>query len=196
MFRLGEPGAEREVRLGPVALTRRPVTCAEYAAFVANTGRDVPAQLRPRLEGVVLRQHPVVHVTHADAEAYSTWAGGRLPTGDEWEAAARGPQAKTYPWGDSFDETRCNAAESGWGGTTPVDAYPEGVSWCGAEDLVGNVWEWVSDPPDPDGWRRVRGGCHLDTGWGMRASRALAADPNRATATTGFRIAYPGGGVT
>ena len=96
----------------------------------------------------------------------------------------------------SSTKTRCNSAESGWGGTTPVDAHPEGASWCGAEDLVGNVWEWVADPPDDDGWRRVRGGCHLDTGWGMRASRALVAEPDRATATTGFRIAYPGGGVT
>ena len=67
------------------------------------------------------------------------WAGGRLPTGDEWEAAARGPQSMTWPWGDSFDETRCNCAEAGWGGTTPVDAHREGASWCGAQDLIGNV---------------------------------------------------------
>ena len=60
---------------------------------------------------------------------------------------------------------------------------------CGAEQLAGNVWEWVGDPPDEDGWRRVRGGCHLDHAWGVRASRSLAADPLRATHTTGFRIA-------
>jgi formylglycine-generating enzyme required for sulfatase activity len=193
VFRLGEPGAERAMRVGPVVVARWPVTCAEYAAFVAATGRNVPAPLRTRLEATVLANHPVVHVTHSDATAYGAWAGGRLPTGDEWEAAARGAESQAWPWGGTFDATRCNAADSGWGTTTPVDAYPEGASWCGAEDLVGNVWEWVADPPDDDGWRRVRGGCHLDTGWGLRPSRALAADPVRATATTGFRIAYPGG---
>jgi formylglycine-generating enzyme required for sulfatase activity len=56
--------------------------------------------------------------------------------------------------------------------------------------MAGNVWEWVADPPDADGWRRVRGGCHLDTGWGLRASRARPADPLRATTTTGLRIAW------
>jgi hypothetical protein len=51
------------------------------------------------------------------------------------------------------------------------------------------VWEWVGDAPDEDGWRTVRGGSYLDTGWGVRAARALPADPRRPTATTGFRIA-------
>jgi len=48
----------------------------------------------------------------------------------------------------------------------------------------------VGDPPDADGWRRVRGGCHLDTGWGLRASRSLPADPARPTTTTGLRLAW------
>ena len=55
--------------------------------------------------------------------------------------------------------------------------------------MAGNVWEWVGDPPDEDGWRAVRGGCHLDHGWGLRASRSLPADPALATATTGLRLA-------
>jgi formylglycine-generating enzyme required for sulfatase activity len=70
-----------------------------------------------------------------------------------------------------------------------VDAHPGGASPCGAEQMAGNVWEWVGDPADEDGWRRVRGGCHLDHAWGVRASRSLPADPARATHTTGFRIA-------
>ena len=50
------------------------------------------------------------------------------------------------------------------------------------------MWEWVAGI-GPDGWATVRGGSYLDTAWGVRASRALPADPARATSTTGFRIA-------
>jgi iron(II)-dependent oxidoreductase len=70
-----------------------------------------------------------------------------------------------------------------------VRAHPAGASPCGAEQMAGNVWEWVVDPADEDGWRSVRGGSYLDHAWGLRASRALSADPARATPTTGFRIA-------
>jgi formylglycine-generating enzyme required for sulfatase activity len=50
------------------------------------------------------------------------------------------------------------------------------------------VWEWVSDRTEEGAWRAVRGGSYLDHAWGVRAARVLAADPARATSTTGFRI--------
>ena len=64
-----------------------------------------------------------------------------------------------------------------------------GAAPCGAEQLAGNVWEWVSDTRE-DGWGVVRGGCYLDTQHGLHAARELPADPARATATTGFRIVF------
>ena len=70
-------------------------------------------------------------------------------------------------------------------------ANPSGAGPFGTEQQAGNVWEWVSDS-DPDGWGVVRGGSYLDTAWGLRASRAQPADPERATNTTGFRIAKGG----
>ena len=111
----------------------------------------------------------------------------RLPTGWEWEAAARGLDARTWPWGETFDPERCACVEVGIGRTVPVTSHPSGASACGAEQLAGNVWEWVADPPT-DGWRAVRGGSYLDHAWGVRASRSLPADPARATPTTGLRV--------
>jgi formylglycine-generating enzyme required for sulfatase activity len=111
--------------------------------------------------------------------------------GAEWEAAARGDDARPWPWGHTFDPDRCNCAEAAWGWTVPVHAHPDGASPCGAEQLAGNVWEWVSDERD-DGWGVVRGGCYLDTQHGLHAARELPADPTRATATTGFRVVIEG----
>ena len=197
VYRLGEPGEEREVALGPVLIGRWPVVNAHVRAFVEETGRAVRPALRSRLDAPQLADHPATEVTFADALAFCAWAGARLPTGAEWEAAARGTDGRPWPWGVTFDPGRCACAEAAAGWTEPVCAHPEGAAACGAEQLAGNVWEWVADPADEDGWRAVRGGSYLDHAWGVRASRVLAADPARATPTTGFRIAKdpprPGG---
>jgi formylglycine-generating enzyme required for sulfatase activity len=189
-YALGEPGEERTVALRRVHVGRWPVANAHVAAFARATGRPLAAKLRdPQLA-----DHPATDLTRAGAEAFCAWASAalgrraRLPTGAEWEALARGADGRPWPWGDVFDEARCACAESGWGWTAPVAAHPAGASPYGAEQLAGNVWEWVADTT-PDGWAVVRGGSYLDTGWGLRASRAQPADPARATATTGFRIA-------
>ena len=179
-YALGEPGEEREVELGRVLIGRYPVV----NAHLAGGGR--------KREDPQLADHPATDVTLAEAEAFCASVGARLPTADEWEALARGSDARAYPWGDTFDETRCACAESGWGWTVPVTAHPHGASPFSAEQLAGNVWEWVADRT-PDGWGVVKGGSYLDTGWGLRAARVQPADPSRPTATTGFRIAIDPG---
>jgi formylglycine-generating enzyme required for sulfatase activity len=187
-YRLGEAGAERDVALRAVRVGRFPVVNAELARFVDATARAVAPDLERRLADQQLADHPATGVTHADAQAYCAWAGGRLPTGDEWEAAARGEDGRPWPWGETFDPDCCACVESGWGWTAPVTAHPGGASPCGAEQLAGNVWEWVSDRTEEGEWRAVRGGSYLDHAWGVRAARVLSADPARATPTTGFRI--------
>jgi len=194
VYRLGDAG-ESAVALEPVLIGRWPVTTAHVRSFVRGTKRPVSSALRYRLESAQLADHPATEVSFDDAIAFCAWASAelrrnvRLPRSAEWEAAARGSEATTWPWGDVFDPERCNSVESGWGWTVPVRAHPSGAAAGGAEQLAGNVWEWVGDPPDEDGWRCVRGGSYLDAAWGVRCARELAADPERATATTGFRIA-------
>jgi formylglycine-generating enzyme required for sulfatase activity len=193
-YRLGEPGQERAVMLGRVLIGRWPVTNQQAQRFFAASGRPVGAALAATLEAPELADHPVTDISFDDAVSFCAWAAQelgrpvRLPTGDEWEAAARGRDGRSWPWGHTFDPDRCACAESGWGWTVPVTAHPEGAGPFGAEQLAGNVWEWVADLTQ-DGWRLVRGGSWLDHAWGLRASRALPADPCRATPTTGFRIA-------
>ena len=194
VYRLGDAG-ERLVELDRVLIGCWPVATAHFRAFVDATSHAVSPALGRRLDAEQLSDHPVAEVSFEDAVAFCAWASVelgrmvRLPCGDEWEAAARGSEGRVWPWGDVFDPGRCNSVESGWGWTVPVRAHPEGAAAGGAEQLAGNVWEWVGDPPDEDGWRTVRGGSYLDTAWGARCARALPADPDRPTGTTGFRIA-------
>jgi formylglycine-generating enzyme required for sulfatase activity len=193
-YRLGEQDDERVVALGRVLIGRWPVVNAHARRFFEATGRRPAPDLAARLEAPALADHPVTDLSFGDATAFCRWATAelgrpvRLPTGDEWEAAARGHDGRDWPWGDVFDPERCACVESGCGWTVPVTAHPDGAGPFGAEQLAGNVWEWVADRRE-DGWRTLRGGSWLDHAWGVRASRALAADPDRATPTTGFRLA-------
>jgi formylglycine-generating enzyme required for sulfatase activity len=199
VYRLGDTD-ERSVAVESVLIGRWPVTAEHFREFVEATSREVGGALRSRLEAEQLADHAITDVTFADAVDFCAWAqrvlgcAVRLPSGDEWEAAARGDDGRPWPWGDVFDPERCNSVESGWGWTVPVRAHPGGAAAGGAEQLAGNVWEWVGDPADEDGWRTVRGGSYLDTSWGVRCARSLTADPGRATSTTGFRIVIEGGG--
>jgi formylglycine-generating enzyme required for sulfatase activity len=115
------------------------------------------------------QNHPVVQVTWNDAQAYSAWAGKRLPTEAEWEYAARGGLVgKRFPWGDELNPRggwRCNiwqgefpsrnTAEDGYLGAAPAKSYvPNGY---GLWNTVGNVWEWCADWFVADTYQRRAG---------------------------------------
>ncbi|WP_037985583.1 formylglycine-generating enzyme family protein, partial [Thalassobacillus devorans] len=101
--------------------------------------------------------HPVVHVSWNDVQAYCKWAGKRLPTEAEWEFAARGGlKHKKFPWGDNLSPNKehlcnvwqgefpkTNTVEDGYIGTAPAKSFPP--NGYGLYNVVGNVWEWCSD---------------------------------------------------
>jgi formylglycine-generating enzyme required for sulfatase activity len=90
-------------------------------------------------------QLPVVNVNHQEAAEFAAWAGKRLPTAAEWEKAARGKERWLLPWGNSMEPDRANL---GGAGSKPakVESFEQGASPFGALHMVGNVWEWTSEP--------------------------------------------------
>jgi len=162
---------KREVELPEFWIDKAPVTNAEYARFVAETGHEPPRHWNGKTPPKKIADHPVVYVTWNDATAYAKWAGGRLPTEEEWEKAARGTDGREYPWGE-WTEDHCNSEEAGLGDTTPVGQYsPQGDSPYGCVDMAGNVWEWTTSEWEPGDERRVvRGGLWSGNQWLARCA--------------------------
>jgi iron(II)-dependent oxidoreductase len=230
-----------EVPLADFTIARAAVTQTEFAAFVDDAGysrqelwdddgwmwregKEAQHHVYWRRDGngwerrhfdewVPLEPHlPVIHVNWHEANAYCRWAGRRLPTEAEWEAAATVskngqtlPSTKpTFPWGD--DDATPNRANMDWAnmGCVDVGAYTLGDSEAGCRQMLGNVWEWTSSPfiPYPDfdrdfyaeysePWfgtpKVLRGGAWTTRSRMLRTTWRNFYEPHRRDVLAGFR---------
>lgn len=135
---------QHTVNLKAYRIDKYLVTNAQYARFIAATGHRPPSDWKDGKiqQGTLL--HPVTLVNWYDAAAYAKWAGKRLPTEAEWEKAARGTDARRWPWGNEMDPKRLNTYYN-VGSASDVTAYANGVSPYGVYDMAGNVDEWIED---------------------------------------------------
>ena len=219
------PADERpahKVFLDAYEIDRSPVTNADFARFLdrfsprSNNGAryfdwdDSDARIHHSGENwhadTGFETHPVVEVSWLGAAQYCHWLGKRLPSEAEWEKAARGTDARPYPWGDAELTKQRARFAGGWNETSAVGAYPQSASPYGALDMAGNVWEWVSSAYRPypyranDGRedsapgpvRATRGGGHDSPAFELRATergRNLSRNPAAGHHNIGFRCA-------
>jgi formylglycine-generating enzyme required for sulfatase activity len=196
------PRPRQTLELDSFHLAVLPVTCVEWKTFLDDTGFRwggawwaIDNGLRPRLPFLgrklapvrayppAMAHFPIVDVSQTEALAYCDWLSARigrrcgLPSEEQWEKAARGPDGRTYPWGDERPrpeiqwqrrfpvgpETylyslvvppRRAWANAGWywriGATEPVGSIPQNVSPYGCRDMAGNIWEWTTSVYNPE----------------------------------------------
>lgn len=206
-------------------MMRYPVTNAQYKLFVDMTAHRPPYFWPGGAFPAELADHPVVGVSFYDCVDFCLWSAQttglplRLPTETEWEKAARGTDARLFPWGNAWDRARCNYAHGGRPAvsTAVYQFSPLGDSVYGVADMVGNVHEWCASlfgpyPYDPADGREqlmaaleslkppsgpaaadrlvIRGGSRRLGKQNSRCACRSWATPSHRSDDTGFRLCY------
>ncbi len=199
---------EHEVKVETFFMDRTEVTNAEYYRFVSESGHIVPAQFVNGKPAPGQEKFPVNFVSFKDAEAFAQWRSKRdgvkyrIPTEQEWEYAARnGSKNNLYPWGDEWVDDMA-VFDRANGNSLPVGSKKGDNIW-GVHDLIGNVWEWTSSPPElypgskgvklntKEKYFVVRGGGAISASVGDLAVNATWREPteeNEANKILGFRL--------
>lgn len=199
------------VRLHAFYIDKFEVTNGRFAKYVEAIQSEPPWGFSDKETPVIHADRPVRWVNWMDAMGYCLWVGKRLPTEAEWEKAARGTDERVYPWGND-PPTPIHAVyglkEGGEETVSVIGDHHMGQSPYGAQDLAGNLYEWVMDwyaedfyssfinspainPRGPaEGTAKVqRGGSYVNTPYRLRSSFRTKADPTEQDPNVGFRCA-------
>jgi formylglycine-generating enzyme required for sulfatase activity len=191
----------------PFNLSNHPVVGVSWYEALAFC-RWLEERLRVSDEGVRIWRGDRIETLSVRSEGLAV----RLPSGAEWERAARGTDGRLYPWGEEPDPNRANYDDTGIGTTSAVGCFPGGASPYGVEDLSGNVWEWTRSlwgtdwqepdfhyPYDPedgrenlevaeDVYRVLRGGAFSITEHNVRCAVRFRYGPDYRWYNYGFRV--------
>ncbi len=201
-----EDNPEHNVYLDDYWIYTFKVTNGQYYQCV-QTGTCLPLTSKPPYPDIAdpeIKDHPVVGTTWEQAQTYCEWMNASLPTEAQWEKAARGPDSNTYPWGEN--EATCkwlNFGDCGYGSTTKVFEFPDGISFYGAYDMAGNTFEWTKDwyqadyaanapdanPPGPESGseRAIRGSSFKSNIDELASAQRAYLNPEQYRPDLGFR---------
>jgi formylglycine-generating enzyme required for sulfatase activity len=205
--------------VGSFEMAKYPITNQQYAAFMKDGGygerrwwTEAGWQAKQQKQWAEPRywgnsqfnglEQPVVGVSWYECVAFCHWLGDKLgeriflPTEQQWQRAAQGDDGRTYAWGSTWDEARCNHSNN-MGHTTPVSKYEGlGDSPFGVVDMTGNVWEWCSTAYETGSTalegvaiRVLRGGSWNGTQGLLRAAGRGLGTPDFGSSYFGVRCA-------
>jgi formylglycine-generating enzyme required for sulfatase activity len=200
-----KPGHTASVRA--LWLGKTDVTVAAYKKCIAaGACEDISNdddQHRCNLKNGRL-DHPMNCLDWKSAQTFCSWVGGRLPSAEEWEYAAKSGESRIFPWGNAAIDSRranvcdkrCKAAnpsltadeslDDGYAATSPVGAFPAGASKWGLLDMAGNVWQWTSTDYDASN-KELRGGSWSNHPQFLRVSLRFRLVPSNRNVNVGFR---------
>ena len=199
-------------------MSKYPITNAQFQAFVDDPeGYTNPrwwafsphaqawqeSHPTPEASAFMGDNNPRENVNWYEAVAFCYWLSHRfarhitLPTQRQWRRAAQGDKALVYPWGNDFDDAKCNTKENGLAQTTPVNRYAVGASPFGVLDMTGNTWEWclstaagyeVDNPLSANLPRIAQGGSYRTTHPSAASTFSMQLTPDYHHSTIGFRV--------
>ncbi len=184
-FKYGENAEEKY--LPAFLIDRHAVTNRRYGEFLQQAGYRVPKYWTdPRFNKP---DQPVVGVSLMDAKKFASWAGCELATEQQYEKAARGPDGRTYPWGNDVTKNVADFAQDPeLGSAKPVGSHPGAKSPFGAFDMAGCVWEWTnSNHPESENSKVIKGGSWCDAERYLRTYSSLFASVREKADNLGFR---------
>lgn len=210
MFIFGSGNSAQQIDLNEFFITRYSITNLQFCEFLNQMGNQVEGGARwmdlngksscdacriTSADGKFyvqegFEQHPAAYVNFYGASAFCEWAGGCLPTVEQWEKAVRGVEGRDYPWGSQPPNSAlANIKEAGWDrDVAPIDVHEKilGASPFGVVQAIGNVWHWTQTYYPDREVQAVRGGAFFDFRLGNRSAYRFHVQPNGPDFSQGF----------